>query len=84
MSRDMQKPKQRERAIFGFLLSWNVFKRSLLIALVVGCLLSLVNQLDVILREPLSARVATKIAMNFVIPFAVASVSALVNRSSGT
>jgi NADH:ubiquinone oxidoreductase subunit 6 (subunit J) len=65
---------------WGFVTSWKVMRRSLVIALIVGVVLSVSNQFDVILREPMNARLAAKIFSNFCIPFIVASVSALLNR----
>ena len=65
----------------GYVFSSSVVKRSLVIAAVVGTLLSATNQGDILLREPFSARVGVKIFLNFLIPFTVASVSALVNRN---
>ena len=67
-------------ALLRYVLCWKVAKRSLAIALVVGCALSVANQFDVILREPLTAPLAFKIILNFIIPFIVASVSAWANR----
>jgi hypothetical protein len=58
----------------------SVLRRNALIALVVGTLLTLANQLDVILRAPLHAALFAKICFNFAIPFAVSSVSAHANR----
>lgn len=63
-----------------YVLSGSVLRRNALIALVVGTLLTLANQLDVILRAPLDARLFAKICFNFVIPFAVSSLSAHANR----
>lgn len=57
-----------------------VVQRNLCIALVVGALLSAANQLDVVLREPMSARLGAKIFFNFLIPFIVSSASAALNR----
>jgi hypothetical protein len=65
-----------------YILSGSVAKRSLAIAGVVGCLLSVTNQGDVMLLEGLTPRVGIKVLMNFFIPFAVSSVSALLNRTS--
>jgi len=65
-----------------FVLSGSVAKRSLAIAVMVGCLLSITNQGDVMLQEGFTPRVGIKIFMNFFIPFAVSSVSALLNRNS--
>jgi hypothetical protein len=58
----------------------SVLRRNALIALIVGTLLTLANQLDVILRAPLHAPLIAKICFNFVIPFAVSSFSAHANR----
>ncbi len=57
-----------------------VFKRNCLLAAIVGCLLTIANQLDVLLAQPFTLRLGTKILFNFVIPFAVSSISALINR----
>jgi hypothetical protein len=70
----------RPRAL-RYIFSGSVVKRSLVIAVVVGCLLSITNQADVLLQEGLTPRVGAKILMNFFIPFAVSSASALLNRS---
>jgi hypothetical protein len=64
------------RYVFG----GRVFKRNVLIALLVGALLTLANQFDVILREPLQGKLLVKMGLNFLIPFVVSSVSAYVNR----
>jgi hypothetical protein len=63
-----------------YILSRSVARRSLMIAGVVGCLLSVTNQGDILLQQGLTPVVGFKIGMNFFIPFAVASVSALLNR----
>jgi hypothetical protein len=63
-----------------YVFSSGVLRRNLFIALVVGTLLSVANQLDVVLREPMNARLGLKIFFNFVIPFVVSSVSAALNR----
>jgi hypothetical protein len=65
-----------------YLLQPDVLKRNLMIAVIVGTLLTIINQLDVVLREGLSFRLATKIVANFAIPFLVSSSSALINRRS--
>jgi hypothetical protein len=57
-----------------------VFRRNCLLAGIVGCLLTVANQLDVLLVEPFTLRLGTKILFNFLIPFAVSSTSAVVNR----
>lgn len=58
----------------------DVVRRSSFIALVVGCLLTLTNQFDVLFSGPYTLRLGVKIVLNFLIPFAVASVSAAMNR----
>jgi len=63
-----------------YVFSGSVLRRNALIALVVGSLLTPANQLDVILRAPFHAPLFAKICFNFVIPFAVSSVSAHANR----
>jgi hypothetical protein len=54
----------------------------LTIAVVVGALLSVANQWDVLLRDPIGVGIGIKLFLNFLIPFTVASVSALLNRNS--
>jgi hypothetical protein len=78
----MSKDGAPSSGALSFIFSPSVAKRSLAIAGVVGCLLSLTNQGDVLLQEGISPRVGIKILMNFFIPFAVSSVSALMNRNS--
>lgn len=55
--------------------------RALRVALVVGVVLFVINQLDVVLRGGLTPVVAAKIALTFLVPYAVSTYSALeVNR----
>ena len=63
-----------------YVFSREVFGRNCVLAAVVGCLLTIANQLDVLLAQPFSLRLGTKILFNFLIPFAVSSTSAPVNR----
>ncbi len=67
-------------ALVRYSFSGRVFKRNLLIALLVGALLTLANQFDVILRGPAHGSLVVKICLNFLIPFVVSSVSAFANR----
>ena len=60
-----------------------VFRRNCLVAAIVGCLLTVTNQLDVLLVHPFSVRLGTKILFNFLIPFGVSSTSAALNRNRG-
>lgn len=63
-----------------FAFTREVLKRSSLLAVVVGCLLTLTNQLDVLLSQPWTARLSMKVLLNFLIPFVVASAGAVMNR----
>ena len=65
---------------FRYVFSPAVFKRNCLLAAIVGCLLTIANQLDALLAQPFTARLGTKMLFNFLIPFAVSSTSALINR----
>lgn len=67
----------------AYIFSRRVLRKSLILAAIVGSLLSLVNQTDVVLRDGLTLRTAIKLLMNFLIPFMVASVSAAMNRPEG-
>ena len=63
-----------------YIFSGPVLRRNLIIALVVGCVLSIANQYDLLLRAPLSAGLLVKLFFNFLVPFIVSSISAFVNR----
>lgn len=55
--------------------------RALRVALVVGVVLFLINQLDVVLRGGATPLVVAKIVLTFAVPYAVSTYSALeVNR----
>ena len=60
----------------------DVLRRCSGIALVVGCILTAANQYDALLQGPLTAKLAAKIAVNFLVPFVVSSTSAAMNRRS--
>ncbi|MFQ5776411.1 MAG: hypothetical protein ACE5IP_00220 [Terriglobia bacterium] len=70
---------QKASAI-SYVLRGPVLKRNLIIAVVVGTLLSLANQFEALLSGPWTLGLAVKILINFVIPFVVASVSSAINR----
>ena len=76
----MSKTQDSNPGALAYIFGWSVLKKSLAMALVVGCVLCIANQLDVILREPMNGRIAVKILFNFLVPFVVASVSAGSNR----
>lgn len=63
--------------------SRRVITRNCCIALVVGCVLTTVNQFDVLFSEPFTLLLGMKIFANFLIPFVVSSTSAVVNHVSG-
>jgi len=51
--------------------------RAIRVALVVGIALFVINQLDVVLNGGLTAIVAAKIALTFLVPYSVSTYSAL-------
>ncbi len=58
-----------------------VLRQALRVAAVVGTLLFAINQADVVLRGHATALVLTKVALTYLVPFAVSTYSALgVNR----
>ena len=63
-----------------YVLTGEVLKRNGLLAIVVGCLLTLTNQLDVLLTQPFTPLLAMKIFFNFLIPFVVSSAGAAINH----
>lgn len=73
-------PDTKAISLIGYVLGPQVLKRNLVIALIVGSLLTVANQYDVISRSPISTTLLVKICFNFVIPFVVSSVSAYANR----
>ncbi len=73
-------PNSEAVGVVRYVLRGRILKRNLLIALIVGTLLTVANQFDVILRGPIHAGLLVKIGLNFAIPFVVSSVSANANR----
>jgi hypothetical protein len=59
-------------------------RRTVRIALVVGVVLTAINQLDVILRGDATAATWLKCAMNFAVPFIVSNLGLLTARRSQT
>jgi hypothetical protein len=57
-------------------------RRTLLIALVVGTVLTAINQLDVILRGDATTATAVKCGLNYVVPFIVSNLGLLTGRSA--
>ena len=66
----------------SYVLGGRVLKRNILIALVVGCLLSLINQVDILFSDPFTVLLATKLFLNFLVPFVVSFLSSAINRES--
>jgi len=53
-------------------------RRTLLIGVVVGCVLTAINQVDVLAEGRATALTAVKIALNFCVPFVVSNLGLLV------
>ena len=71
---------KKDDTALRFLARPPVLSRNLTIAAVVGLILSGINQGDVLANGDLSGTVWLKVLFNFLVPFTVASVSAVVNR----
>ena len=59
------------------LVYWPVCRRAIAVALVVGTILMLINQADVLLPGHASALVVAKIGLTYLVPFSVSTYSAL-------
>ena len=57
-------------------------RRTLKIALIVGCVLTAINQLDVFIRGDATAITYVKTALNFCVPFVVANLGLLAGKRS--
>ncbi len=55
----------------------SVFRRSLAISVIVGSLLILINQGDVLLRGSITSLVILKMCLTYMVPFCVSTISAL-------
>src|SRR5207237_6857195 len=65
------------------LVYWPVCRRAIVVALVVGTILMVINQADVLLSGHASTLVAAKIGLTYLVPFSVSMYSALAaNRIS--
>ena len=73
-------PGTKKDNALAYVFSRPVLRRNLTIALIVGCVLSVANQYDLLLRAPLTASLLVKLFFNFLVPFIVSSSSAAVNR----
>ncbi len=70
------------RHALAYLFRGRVLRRNLIITLVVGIVLSVANQFEVLLTQAWTPRLGVKIFFNFLIPFVVSSASAWVNRQN--
>lgn len=64
----------------GYCMQRQHLRRTLVIALVVGTILTAINQLDVILRGDATSAVLLKVAANFLVPFVVSNLGLLSGR----
>lgn len=71
------RPWSRPREAFVQLVSGATFRTCAPVALVVGTVLSLVNQGDVLVMGMIGGRVTLKVVANFVIPYVTSSTGAL-------
>lgn len=56
---------------------WPLIRRSLAIGLIVGTLLTAINQGNIIAQGDISASLAWKVPLTYLVPFGVATTSAL-------
>jgi hypothetical protein len=68
------------RAALDYCLRREHLRRTLRIALVVGLVLTAINQLDVILRGEATVITWAKCGLNFVVPFVVSNLGLLAGR----
>lgn len=68
------------RAALAYCLRRDHLRQTLRIALVVGVVLTAINQLDVILRGDGTAITWVKCGLNFVVPFVVSNLGLLAGR----
>ena len=59
------------------MLYWPILRRAIQVALFVGTILFVINQSDVALSGQLTALVAAKIGLTYLVPFSVSTYSAL-------
>ncbi len=64
----------------GYLLQAQHLRRTITIALVVGTLLTAINQGDVLLAGDATATTAVKCVLNFIVPFCVSNLGLLSGR----
>ena len=72
------------RSALAVCFSRSSLRRTSLIALAVGCAITLVNQGDVLLSGDAHPWIAAKMALNFVIPFVTSNLGVLAHVRSGS
>ena len=67
------------------LMHWPTVQRSLLISLIVGTLLTAINQGNLIVQGDLSATLAWQVPLTYLVPYCVATIGAVLNarRTAG-
>jgi hypothetical protein len=75
-------PRSSLRTALAYCARREHLRRTLRIALVVGIVLTAINQLDVILRGDATAITLVKCGLNFVVPFVVSNLGLLSGRGS--
>ena len=68
---------EESRCALHGLMYWPVCRRAIAVALVVGTILMLINQADVLLTGHVSVLVVAKIGLTYLVPFSVSTYSAL-------
>ena len=61
------------------LMHWPTVQRSLLISLIVGTLLTAINQGNLIVQGDLSANLAWQVPLTYLVPYCVATIGAVLN-----
>ena len=71
---------EQVRAAIGVCRRPEHLHRTLRIALVVGLILTLINQADIVIRGEATALTAVKIGLNFCVPFIVSNLGLLTGK----
>ena len=74
--------RYRLKAALEACADWANLRRTIPIALVVGVVLTLINQLDVLVAGRATTLTAVKIGLNFCVPFVVSNLGLLAGRRS--
>ena len=80
---DLAAPGSRMREALAYCARREHMRRTVPIALVVGVVLTTINQADVILAGDATATTWVKCALNFVVPFVVSNLGLLSGRRPG-